>query len=452
MKRPTLLVAVLGAAVLAVTVSSQALDPNRSTNNDPRVPKPQDPFNPFTIPQTSGTPSSSTGLSSSIPPAANPTETRNRARTTTIPEGTQGIEKRSNQTTHSDHDHSGSAAGTSRIAPNYLPPGETQPPGQNRPPRWRLGVYSKDTDTGVQIMQVVPQSAADHVGLEVNDKIVCVNGFQVGYVNGVPYDCSYEFERNADADGWVTLLVHNHRDGSLVNIPVQLNSRYETIEGSITYREFYTLPQNAVATVELREILRPGAPPVTLARKSVYPISQIPIPYEIEFDPSQIDSRRQYVLHATITSGDQTLFTTRRDVPVMQNGQMKNVALLVESEINTRPGNQYLSRDQQIEQIVQYFREYLHRDPRSYERLVWQSHIDRGGSLADAQASILSMPEFYNQCNANEVEYIRQLHTSILGKEPTPEEINYWLGRMKAHNNLRPEVAREFLAAVGVQR
>ena len=81
-----------------------------------------------------------------------------------------------------------------------------------RPPRWRLGVYSQDTDTGVKINRVVPDTPADRAGLEANDVIVAVNGYQVGIVNGEHYDCGYEFETRADADGNVMLLVQDHRN------------------------------------------------------------------------------------------------------------------------------------------------------------------------------------------------------------------------------------------------
>ncbi|HWL06790.1 MAG TPA: PDZ domain-containing protein, partial [Planctomicrobium sp.] len=138
------------------------------------------------------------------------------------------------------------------IAPNYVPPtqGNTS---QLR--KWRLGVYSKDLDTGVRIHEIVQGGAAHRAGLEVNDQIVSVNGFQVGYVHGQLYDCGSEFDRLADQNGWVTLLVQNSRDRSLVNVPVQLESRLSTLNGSIALANRQTLPANAVVNVELREVL-----------------------------------------------------------------------------------------------------------------------------------------------------------------------------------------------------
>ncbi len=452
MKRSIALAAILAGVLLSNPAYS--VDPGRSRIPNQSVPQPQDPFiNPAlmtTTPSVGINPGlflpTSTSTNNGLNP--NPTVPNLLLPQSTIDEArTRGYDSNGYPLGTSP------ASGASGVTPSFLPPGQQNPDNTAKPNRWKLGVYSKDTDTGVQIMKVVAGSAADRAGLEMNDVIVCVSGYQVGYVNGVLYDCAREFERNADPNGWVNLLVRNSRNGQLVNLPLQLDSRFERIDGSITYRENYSLPRNSVATIELREILRPGAPPVTLARNTVA-ATQVPIPFSIEYEPSLIDPRRTYVLEASITSGNQTYFVTRRSVQVLQPGQSRNVALLVESTISSptasNPG--YVSRDQQIEQIVRWFREYLQRDPRNLELVAWQRHVDRGGSLTDAQAQILSMPEFYNRCDSNDVRYIQQLHEVILGKQPTQEELNYWLGRMQVHNRLRPEVAREFLEAVGIQR
>jgi uncharacterized lipoprotein YbaY len=444
--------AVVASATLLAAQNAFAIDPGRAAHGQPLAPQPQDPFvNPFisgaiAVPAI-GLPGVAVPAASTLPAGV---VARDRSgQPSTIPASAKTTLTTTNGAANADYSVSVNGA-TRLVAPSYVPPGHGD--HSHQPARWKLGVYSKDTDTGVRIMQVVPNSAAQRAGIEAEDIIVCVAGYQVGYVNGVPYDCGREFERNADTDGWVTILVRNHRDGRLVNLPIQLDARFDRVDGSITYREHYSLPRDAVTTVELREILRPGAPPVTLARKTVTGVTTAPIPFSLDFDPSQIDPRRSYVLHATITSGNHTLFTTRRSFPVINQGGTKNVALLVESAVSTQPGNPYVNRDQQIEQIVQWYREYLHRDPRAPELYVWQSHVDRGNSLYDAQAQILSTPEFYNRCDSNDVKYVQQLHESILGKQPTQEELAYWLDRMEYNNRLRPEVAREFLAAVGVQR
>lgn len=339
----------------------------------------------------------------------------------------------------------------SRVAPQLIQPELTSPSA--RTPKWRLGVYSKDLDTGVRIMQVVPNSAAERAGLEVDDVIVAVNGYQVGYVNGELYDCAFEFERHADQDGWVQMLVQNNRDRQLVLLPVQLDSRLEKITGTIAYRDRRRLPNGAVATVELREMLRAGAPMVPIARQTVSDVRNVPISFNIEYDPTQIDPRRTYLLHATITADGHTLYTTKQNYTVLTGNRPRNVAMVVDAVPTSGSGGSYDTRDARIEELVGLFREYLQRDPYAWEVPAWTSNIDQGNNpLYDVKTALLAGDEFFNHCDRNESVYISRLHELILNRKPYPEEVSYWQQRMAQHNGLRREVAKEFLAAVGALR
>lgn len=102
-----------------------------------------------------------------------------------------------------------------RLAPRLVPP-------RDRIGRWRLGVFALNTDTGVRITRVVHNSPAWRAGLEANDSIVTVDGYQIGYVDGRLYDLASELQHRADAAGRVLLLVHNHRNGELVPMEVPL--------------------------------------------------------------------------------------------------------------------------------------------------------------------------------------------------------------------------------------
>jgi hypothetical protein len=97
-----------------------------------------------------------------------------------------------------------------------------------RPPRapsWRLGVYANNTNTGVRVTRVVPRSPAWQAGLETGDRIVTVDGYQVGYVNGRLYSLGEELDRQAGPRGQVTLLVQNRRNARLINVEVDLERR-----------------------------------------------------------------------------------------------------------------------------------------------------------------------------------------------------------------------------------
>jgi len=317
--------------------------------------------------------------------------------------------------------------------------------------KWRLGIYPEDTETGVNITQTVPGSAAERAGLERNDRIIAVGGYQVGYVDGALYDTGQEFERHADSQGWVRILVQNNRDGKLLNMPVQLDPKHQAITGTVTYRDRSALPRDAILNVELREVLSYNSQPVTLARQS-YTASRQPISFELDYDPTQIDPRRNYVLHINITAGGRQLYTLRQDAPILGNNPSTNLQLLVDRASTTFPGGGPItSRNDQLAQIKTWFREYLRREPRSQEIYVWDAHLARGGQLTDAQLQILSTPEFYYQSNADDTQYVRRMFQLVTNRQPSQQEISQWLTRLQYHNRLRPEMAREFLAMANGQ-
>ena len=314
--------------------------------------------------------------------------------------------------------------------------------------KWRLGIYPENTDTGVRVSEVVRGSAAERAGLEVNDRLVSIGGYQVGYVMGNLYDIGAEFERNADQQGWVRVLVQNNRNGKLMSMPLQLDPRHESVTGTITYRECSAMPTDAVATVELREVLRPDLRPVTIARQTISPATRVPIPFSIEYDPTEIASRRTYVIDANITASGQQIYAMRQSAPIFNGRPSTEVQLLVES---TATGGPAYNRNEQLAQITQWFRDYLRREPRPQELYVWEQHLARGGSLSDVQLQILSTPEFYYQSSGDDMTYIRRMFQLVVGRQPSQQEVFDWNRRLQDYNRMRPELAKEFLAMAGVQ-
>ncbi|MCA9229126.1 MAG: YbaY family lipoprotein [Planctomycetales bacterium] len=332
--------------------------------------------------------------------------------------------------------------------PSYLPPGQSEQ--SQTLDRWRLGIYPEDTDTGVRIAEVVRGSAAERAGLEVNDRLISVHGFQIGYVDGALYDVGQELERHADQQGWVRLLVQNNRDGQLMNLPVRLDPRRQSLTGTITYRDRTALPRDAVATVELREVLRADLQPITIARQTITSATRVPIPFKLEFDPSEVNSSRNYVISARIESGGRQIYAMRQDLPVLGGKSPGDLQLLVESTASF-PGGSAPSRNEQLTQISRWFSEYLGREPRSQELYVWEAHLARGGTLTDAQLQILSTPEFYYQANSDDTQYIYRMFQLVTQRQPSQQEVSQWLNRLNSHHRLRSELAREFLAMANSQ-
>lgn len=429
--------AVLPAFALTLfTNSARGVDPRKITVTPASTTASNDPF---VLPTTPGiaapttvvpAPTTPTAVSTTIttPPAAGTARDRIAVAPTTT----------------------GSAA--SLTSPGTAPLVAT-PTTPTRPPRWRLGVYSQDTDIGVKVLRVVAGSPAERAGLEANDYIVAVAGYQVGIVNGQQFDCGVEFEQRADSQGRVMLLVQDNRNKQLVNLPIQLESRLAKVTGTIAYRNRIFLPQDAIAMVELREGNTGVSTGITLGAQRIDEIRQIPIPFEIEYDPLDINPRRTYVIQATITAGGRPLYTTVDQYAVITNGKGQQVAISVERAA-TDPQTAANDQKAQIEQqIVQWFRLYYGRDPYPQEMPVWTSMVtDRGRSMFDVQAELASTPQVWHRCQEDEARYIQLLSETIVGKTPSPEELDYWMWRYRQSGGLRRNLAEDFLTAAGVPR
>lgn len=335
--------------------------------------------------------------------------------------------------------------------PGYTP---TTDPSQLK--KWRLGVYSKDTDTGVRIYDVVNGGAAYRAGLEINDQIVAVSGYQVGYVNGQLFDCATEFDRSADKNGWVTLLVQDSRNGQLKNIPVQLDSRLSTLNGSIALQNRQNLPANAIVNVELKEIIGNNNNPVTFASTQVDKISQYPIPFSLDYDPAHVASNGRYAVYASVLVNGREVYRTSQLQPVAaQQGGIRTVALQLD-QVQPATGpyprapQTQIGEEAQIAQIVKWFNDYIGRNPSDRELVAYLSAIRQGQTMAQIQLSLLANENFFNRCDADKRVYIERLHQMLIGRNPTGDELNYWVGRYDAQGGIRRNVAQEFQGALGI--
>lgn len=82
-----------------------------------------------------------------------------------------------------------------------------------------------------------------------------------------------------------------------------------TITGNVVYRERMLLPEGAVATVRLEDVSLADAPAKLIAETSV-PASTSPTAFSLSYDPALLESGHTYAWRASITAGDELMFTT----------------------------------------------------------------------------------------------------------------------------------------------
>lgn len=204
--------------------------------------------------------------------------------------------------------------------------------------QWVLGLTGDDTDTGVRVTNVVRGSAADRVGLERDDVIINVGGYQVGVIDGRRYDLGEELQRQADRAGRVTLLIQNRRGRRLENVNVQMQwvqSRRRVV-GTVSYRERIALPPEAVCFVELVEVDFRGRPLRVMEKQLVRMGTGSSAPFSLEIDPRSIDPNQRYAVQARIEMNGRVLMETQDTYYVITQGGPERIDLLLRGRVTHR--------------------------------------------------------------------------------------------------------------------
>ena len=91
-----------------------------------------------------------------------------------------------------------------------------------------------------------------------------------------------------------------------------------TVTGTATYREKIALPtEGVVVIIKVEDISRADAPAITIGEQVIEnPGHQVPIPFEIEYNPDDIDERYTYAMRVRIEVDGKLWFinTTRYEV------------------------------------------------------------------------------------------------------------------------------------------
>ena len=93
--------------------------------------------------------------------------------------------------------------------------------------RWILGVRADATDSGYLVRSVEFDSAASRIGLEPGDRIVAIDGQQIGFLGSRLIKLSSTLEAKGGRTGRVLLLVQDRRNMRLVTLKAQLRTPLE---------------------------------------------------------------------------------------------------------------------------------------------------------------------------------------------------------------------------------
>ena len=100
--------------------------------------------------------------------------------------------------------------------------------------------------------------------------------------------------------------------------------------GTVTYLQRIALPPDAVIEVKLLDVSRADVQAVTIAEDVIRPGGrQVPIEFELRYDPRRIDQRNRYSIQARILQGNQLRFVSSESYPVITGGNPTTVNVVV---------------------------------------------------------------------------------------------------------------------------
>jgi copper homeostasis protein (lipoprotein) len=101
------------------------------------------------------------------------------------------------------------------------------------------------------------------------------------------------------------------------------------VTGLATYRERVALTPRAVFEATLLDVSRSDAPAEVISSMRKPNPGQIPITFEIAYDPRRINTARTYVVRATISEEGRLRFTTDHAVPVLTHDHGNKVKIVM---------------------------------------------------------------------------------------------------------------------------
>jgi uncharacterized lipoprotein YbaY len=101
------------------------------------------------------------------------------------------------------------------------------------------------------------------------------------------------------------------------------------VTGTVAYRERIAMPVDAVVIVRLLDTSLMDAPAVEIGAHLIDQPGQVPVSYAIGYDPAEIIDTHTYAVRATISAGDDLLWTTDTAYPVITRGNPTTADLLL---------------------------------------------------------------------------------------------------------------------------
>jgi len=97
-------------------------------------------------------------------------------------------------------------------------------------------------------------------------------------------------------------------------------SAMHSLRGTVSYRQRLGLPPDAVVHVIIEDVSNAGTPESFAEEDVPARGHQVPIKFEVKYDPSTVNADHRYQIRAKITSDGRLMFTSTVSYPVLTHG------------------------------------------------------------------------------------------------------------------------------------
>jgi putative lipoprotein len=104
------------------------------------------------------------------------------------------------------------------------------------------------------------------------------------------------------------------------------------VTGTVTYRERIALPPTAIVKVQLADVSRADAKAIVLGEQTIVTSgNQVPVSFEIVYDPARIEANHTYAVQARIEESGQLRFISDQRYAVITRGAPTHVDMVLRS-------------------------------------------------------------------------------------------------------------------------
>ena len=101
------------------------------------------------------------------------------------------------------------------------------------------------------------------------------------------------------------------------------------IQGTVTYLERFALSPSVQVELVLADVSLADAPYTRISNTTIKPSGQVPIHFELSYDPKKIIPNHTYAVMARITDGGSLLFINDQSYQVITRGRPSSVEMVL---------------------------------------------------------------------------------------------------------------------------